>query len=308
MPRGGGGIAPHLPRIFGGEASTIAVDLPEVVEWLTGAGVPAIPLVEVMSVDAGGVVAINANPETIWFAQKPQPGVRKIHLVQSVHGGDEHTVRYTIAQWLAADPWSCAQQLGDVAAEIKSSGGRFALIGAGTELTIQSRGRVGLVYLDDPLVKPGECLSGPAFFELGLGNLKPGGDGVFLVNGYCRAGGMIAGRGPELSMEPEPQEWVQYRHRIAQTGVELHIRDNQLLACLLDGRDIKADIAKWTWGYGLRITECSIGTNAQVLTGVDWSLNSLMNEGAQGMHLGFGLPDDGIHFDFICPGVALVAG
>lgn len=303
-----GGVSQSLPDVFGGEAPIIATDLPEVAEWLTDSGVSSIPLTEVMSITEGAVLAVNATPETIWFAQKSQPGVRKIHLVQSVHGDDNHTVRYTITQWLAADPWACAQRLADIATVIKSSSGRFSLTGLGTDLTVRPRGQVGLIYLDDPLIKPGECVSGAAFFEIGLANLKIGPGSVFLVSGHCRARGMIAARDSVLSAAPEPAEWVEYRRCIAEAGVDLHICDNQLVACLLDGRDIKDEIAKWTGGYGLRITECSIGTNRQVLTGIDWSLNSLMNEGAQGIHLAVGLPDDGMHFDFICPEVALVAG
>ncbi|MBY0443260.1 MAG: hypothetical protein K2Q25_14170 [Mycobacteriaceae bacterium] len=125
------------------------------------------------------------------------------------------------------------------------------------------------------------------------------------MSGHCRASGMIAARDQLLSAAPEPTEWQRYRRTIAQTGVELQIRDNQLVACLVDGHDIKDEVAQWTRSYGLGITECSIGTNSQVLASADWSLNSLMNESAQGIHLGFGLYD-GMHVDFICPEVAVV--
>ncbi|ORW00524.1 hypothetical protein AWC15_08625 [Mycobacterium lacus] len=286
----------------------IAVDIPDLVDWLNSSGVSAIPLAEVMSVTAGAVVAVSATPETVGLALKSQPGVRKIHVVQSVHSGDTHTVAYTIEHLLASDPFVCTQRQADIAAAIKSSGGRIMFTGVGTDLTVRSRGRAGLIHLDDPIIKPGECLSAHSFFEIGLANLRADENSAFLVNGHCRANGMIASRDSELRAGPEPAEWVEHRHQIARTGMDLHIRDNQLAECRLDGRDIKDDIARWTRDYGLRITECSIGTNAQVLTGADWSLNSLMNEGAQGIHVGFGRPVDGIHFDFICPEVALVTG
>jgi len=303
-----GGTRRLLGRIFDGEQPVIAVDLPEVVDWLTDSGISAIGLAEVMSVESGAVVAVSAHPATVGLALKSQPGVRKIHVVQSVHSGDPHTVRYTVAQLLASDPLLCAQRQDEIAATIKSSGGAISFRGVGTDLAVRSRGRAGLIHLDDPIIKPGECLSAHAFFEIGLANLKADEDSAFLVNGHCRAIGMIASRDPRLRAGPEPAEWVQHRGEIARTGVDLHISDNQLVKCVLGGRDIKNDIARWTRDHGLRITECSIGTNPQVLTAGDWSLNSLMNEGAQGIHVGFGRPIDGIHFDFICPEVALVAG
>ncbi|MBY0441582.1 MAG: hypothetical protein K2Q25_05520 [Mycobacteriaceae bacterium] len=300
------GHGERLAHIFDGQTPVIAVDLPAAV--VADSGLPVVPLADVMSITEGAVVAVSSNPDTVALAQKPQPGVRKIHFVQAVHGGDEHTVRYTTMQLLASDPLVCAQRLVELAGEIKLSGGNISFTGEGTELTVRSHGQVGLIYLDDPIIKPGESVSGAVFFEIGLVAGKAAAAGTFLVNGSCRAAGMIASRDRMLSTAPEPAELVQHRREIARIGVDLHIRDNQLVACLLGERDIKDDIARWTRADGLRVTECSIGTNSQVLTGIDWSLNSMLNEGAQGIHVGFGRPVDGIHFDFICPEVALAAG
>ena len=300
-----------LRRIFGGHLPVVAVDLPDVVDWLNACGVAAMPLAEVMSISDGAVLAVNAGLGTVRLAKASQPGVRKLNLLQSFNSGDSAAVRYTIAQFLASDPLVSVQNQADVAAAIKSSGGRIAFVspppGSATELNVQFRGPVGVSRLDDPIIKPGECLAAHHFFESGLSNLGTEEDSAFLVNGYCRASGMIASRHRELSAAPEPAEWTRYRDEIAEGGVELHIRDNQLVECLLGGRDIKSDIARWTGSYGLGVTECAVGTNPDVLSGIDWSMNSLMNEGAQGVHIGFGLLD-GMHFDFICPGVALVAG
>lgn len=294
--------------IFGGRVPVVAVDLPGVVQWLNDSGVSALPLADVMSVGDGAVVAVSAHPDRMALAQSSQPGVRKISLMQSAFDADEHTVRYSISQLLASDPVVCARRQGDIAAAIKSSGGCIAFTGAGTDLTVLSRGRVGLFRLDDPIIKPGECVAAHAFFETGL-VVKAGApeEGAFTVNGSCRAAGMIVSRDQRVRTAPEPPEWVQHRGEIARCGVDLHIRDNELVACLLGGRDIKDDIARWTGADGLRLTEFSIGTNPDVLAGIDWSLNSLMNEGAQGVHVGFGRPATALHFDFICPGVTLVA-
>lgn len=312
---GGSGIPPIAPdsverlaKIFDGVHPLFAIDDQPLVDWLNDSGVRAIPLADVMSVTEGAVIAVNADPANVGLALKSQPGVRKLHVVQSVHSGDKHTVRYTLGHLLASDPLVCVQRQDDVATAIKSSGGRISFTGVGTDLQVRSRGRAGLIHLDDPIVKPGECMSTHAFYEIGLANLRADQESAFVVNGHCHAIGMIASRDSLLRAEPEPVEWVEHRREIAATGVDIHISDNQLVKCLLGGRDIKDDIARWTRDYGLRITECSIGTNAEVLNGTDWSLNSLMNEGAKGIHVGFGRPVDGIHFDFICPEVALVTG
>ncbi|MBY0442429.1 MAG: hypothetical protein K2Q25_09900 [Mycobacteriaceae bacterium] len=288
-------------------APVFAVDLPDVVEWLSHSGIPAVPLTGEMSGVAGAVVAVSAKAETVGLAQRSEPGVRKLRVVQAVHGGDSATVRYTIMQLLSSDPLACVRRQEDIAAAIKSSGRYVQFTGVGAELHVQFPGRAGLMRLGDPIIKPGESLGAAHFFEIGLTN--PGADkgSVFQVNGRCRARGMIAARDQKLSTAPEPAEWGRCRCEIARLGVDLRIQDNQLVECVLDGRDISADIARWTGMHGLGITECSIGVNPQVLADVDWSLNSVMNEGAQGIHIGFGLYD-GMHFDFICPEVGLVSG
>lgn len=306
LTRGGDGLVVRgelLARAFGGLAPVVAVDLPGIREWLTACGVPVVELADVMTITEGAVVAVNAKPESAGFARRPQPGVRKIYIVHSAQDADEHTVRYTIAQLLASDPLVCAQRQGDVAAAIRSLGGCISFTGSGTELTARSRGRVGLIHLDDPIVKPGESIACAPFFEIGIASPEADAIGAVLVNGHCRAAGMIASWDRILSAGSAREELAEYRREIARIGVDLYIHDSELEACLLGGRDIKDDIARWTGTDGLRLTECSIGTNAQVLSGVDWSVNSLMNEGAEGIHIGIGRPPAGIHFDFICPGV-----
>ena len=151
----------------------VAVDLPEVVDWLQNFGVPAMALEDVLSVTQGAVVAVNAKPQTVRLAQRSQPGVRKAHLTQSFHDGDVPTVRYTLAQLLASDPWECVQRQADVASVIKSSSGGMSFVGAGTELTLRFRGPVGLIRAGDPVIQPGECLAAGHFFEIGLANLSP---------------------------------------------------------------------------------------------------------------------------------------
>lgn len=55
-----------------------------------------------------------------------------------------------------------------------------------------------------------------------------------------------------------------------------------------------------------RITEFSVGLNDRLLN-PDWTLNSPLNEGVAGVHLGLGDGYSGIHFDFICPAATMKA-
>ncbi|WP_241162922.1 hypothetical protein [Ralstonia solanacearum] len=51
--------------------------------------------------------------------------------------------------------------------------------------------------------------------------------------------------------------------------------------------------------YHYALTEVAIGTGALPLGRVEWGLNSVLNEGATGIHIGVGNGLNGIHFDFI---------
>ena len=51
---------------------------------------------------------------------------------------------------------------------------------------------------------------------------------------------------------------------------------------------------------GLKLTEFSVGLNNH-LPDPRWELNSPVNEGAAGVHIGIGDGYSGLHFDFVCP-------
>jgi hypothetical protein len=81
----------------------------------------------------------------------------------------------------------------------------------------------------------------------------------------------------------------------------LDIRDGSLIGLIADGEDFTSEIARLTGErLGLRITELSFGLNDQ-LSRPDWTLNSPLNEGVVGVHLGVGDGYSGLHFDFVCP-------
>jgi hypothetical protein len=55
---------------------------------------------------------------------------------------------------------------------------------------------------------------------------------------------------------------------------------------------------------GLKLTEFSVGLNDR-LQNPRWELNSPVNEGAAGVHIGIGDGYSGLHFDFVCPGAVI---
>lgn len=300
------GCAPEIRAIFEGEDPVFAVDVPELQEWLIADGYKAADLADVFSITSGAVVAVSSHASTVGFALKSQPGVRKVHLVQSVLTDEPETVSYAVRQFLSSDPIASTNRQFDASQQVRSTNGEFRFLGDGTELEVRSVGKARMFRLDDPIIKPGECISVHAFFETGLANLRADEQSAFVINGHCHASGMLATRDAQLRQYDEPPEWQARRDLVAHHGADIRIENNMLISLEVAGQDISDEICDQTRDFGRRLTECSIGTNDRVGPNVDWTRNSLMNEGAQGIHVGLGRPVDGMHFDFICPDVRLV--
>lgn len=73
------------------------------------------------------------------------------------------------------------------------------------------------------------------------------------------------------------------------------------------GKDVAAEIRNLTnESYDLMLLEVAFSGNSGIRAAdIDWRINSVMNEGAAGMHIGIGDGVTGAHIDFIAPGVEL---
>jgi hypothetical protein len=79
----------------------------------------------------------------------------------------------------------------------------------------------------------------------------------------------------------------------------MRFRDGSLAQFSVDGTDIAAEVANLAGErLGPRLTEFSFGLNSS-LKDVDWTVNSPLNEGALGVHVGLGDGYSGLHLDFV---------
>jgi hypothetical protein len=92
-------------------------------------------------------------------------------------------------------------------------------------------------------------------------------------------------------------------------AVWLDVSDDVATGLTVGGADCLMTLNELTnEAYTLTVTEFAIGLNHSIRDAVDWSVNSQMNEGMGGMHLGFGDGFTGEHFDVICDHIAEWSG
>ncbi|MGF1646455.1 MAG: hypothetical protein ACFCVF_06000 [Kineosporiaceae bacterium] len=166
----------------------------------------------------------------------------------------------------------------------------------------------------EPELERGEWESIGAYFEVGLvsepdefmANVKPGFhvDGEFLVNGVSVACHRHVSNDVRAM---STAAWTLLRDVHRDGGFPLRITlDHSVVRSIMtgQGRDLVSDLLPHTnAGLGGVLTELSFSTNSTLRPdGIDWTINSQMNEGALGVHVAIGEGLTGAHVDFIATG------
>jgi hypothetical protein len=160
-------------------------------------------------------------------------------------------------------------------------------------------------------IEPGEWVGAASFFEVEMEAFGTA-PSLFCVEGKLSVSGMLTAKAANMTDE------VQLRHDVAVRGVhEFATWGGGVLWCEAnkpvrlgaeDGRAQDHDalldrlLAAAGPAYGANVVEFSIGTNVTRGLDVDWSVNSCMNEGMRGVHIGVGDGACGSHIDFVSAG------
>ncbi|WP_028672265.1 hypothetical protein [Saccharospirillum impatiens] len=148
-----------------------------------------------------------------------------------------------------------------------------------------------------------------AFTEIGLVPNVTSGD--FRKIGYNVNGTMLCS-GVCVAKDRDCKDHVHNLHQSAwslfqtlrltnEFPISLTIDDNRLIcAFTASGMDVTSKISNLMCEpFNTTLLEFAIATNSSITEGVDWSMNSVINESSEGIHIGLG---DGIH----CPHIDLV--
>jgi hypothetical protein len=126
---------------------------------------------------------------------------------------------------------------------------------------------------------------------------------TFSMEGTAHAAGVLAAFDPRCTEAgwKRYEEARELRAEMAKLGaIRLEMKDNVLTGVTAGGRDFTRELLSATNpDHGLQAFEFGIGTNLGVQPGIDWRVNSQLNEGAGVMHIGLGEGITGAHMDFV---------
>ena len=135
--------------------------------------------------------------------------------------------------------------------------------------------------------------------------MKPQDPCPFSFNGTLRISGILTVlRKPNTALPDGLKESLNWlSDRISKKGACLSVKNNIITSFRIDDEEHIKLLDLAAGRRGLRLTEFAVGVNEAIMTNIDYSINSQMNEGISGVHLAIGDGSSGYHIDFLSPTV-----
>lgn len=88
----------------------------------------------------------------------------------------------------------------------------------------------------------------------------------------------------------------------------IDINENTITRLVLDGSDETDILLKMDYGLerSLNFTEIGFGCNKNIEKNVNWQINSIMNQGVYGTHIGIGMAQNSPYIDFISQSIKII--
>lgn len=302
------GLTRNLKTIFAGEQASVVTDDWRLAEWLATSGVPATTFDEIRAGDVEVPRRALAVPLD-WNSVPSRQTLRDTWSATSVlwlplasFSSDLDAAKYSVKMFSEVDVSGSVAMNRRVITRLLMAREEITMSGPDTALkvrlpdTLHLIGRTRVSLLHDEHSTLGN------YFEVGMSPTDMAGhiDASMSVSGVCRIDSVLVAkhreiRGVSASSFSAAAEIADKLRKAC--PFQVTIQDNRIV----DGFGEWADDIDALSGpeRGAALTEVAIGTGAVPLGRVDWSLNSVLNEGATGIHIGIGNGLNGIHFDFI---------
>jgi hypothetical protein len=302
------GLSRNLKSIFAGERAAVVTDDWRLAEWLAARYVPAATFDEIAAGDADVPKRALAVPLD-WNRVPSRQVLRDKWSATSVlwlplasFTSDLETAKYSMEMFSEVDVSQSVAMNRRVITRLLMAREEITMTGPDTALkirlpdTLHSVGRTRVALLHDEHSTLGN------YFEVGMSpaDMAGGIDTSMSVSGVVRVDSVLVAKHREMRRESASSfgaaEALAAKLRRA-CPFQVVIEDNRVV----DGFGEWAEAIHALSGpqYQYALTEVAIGTGALPLGRVEWSLNSVLNEGATGIHIGVGNGLNGAHFDFI---------
>ncbi|WP_454562285.1 hypothetical protein [Pseudomonas sp. AIG] len=145
------------------------------------------------------------------------------------------------------------------------------------------------------------------FFEVHYAHMNPLEPCPFVFSGTLNISGILT-----VLRKPNPElpdglktslKWLS--DRIASEKALLTIKENKITSLTMNKEEHIKLLDLAAGKRGLKLTEFAIGVNESISNKIDYTINSQMNEGVNGVHLAIGDGSSGYHIDFLSPSVSV---
>lgn len=196
---------------------------------------------------------------------------------------------------------------------LRESDGPLSFSGHGCDFTCEIENDVFVMKpKTEVAIPPGEWESIGSYFEVGMvpepEEFRPG----FVVNGELSIPGVAVAHHRQMrdGLEVMAQQSWNLLTRLRHEGkfpLKMTIEESHVVEVRAGNTDVTRELLELTNRQReLVLSEMAISTNVGLQPHlIDWNINSQLNEGAEGIHVGLGDGLTGAHIDFICPGVGL---
>jgi hypothetical protein len=302
------GLIGNMKSIFAGEESTIVTDDWGLADWLAAQDVCVTTFDEIT---AGEVeVPRRALAIPLDWDRVPSRHLLRSHwsatsvlwLPLASFSSDLDTAKYSVDMFSEVDVSKSVAMNRRVITRLLLAREEIKMIGPDTALTIRlpkvlhAVGRTRLELLRDEHTTLGN------YFEVGMSPSDMAGqvDASMSVSGVVRVDTVLVAKHREMRRESAStfQQAADVAEKLRQAcPFQLVVEGNRIVNGFGEWAETIDRLSGPQYGYAL--TEVAIGTGALPLGRVEWSLNSVLNEGATGIHVGVGNGLNGTHFDFI---------
>ncbi|MEH2083605.1 MAG: hypothetical protein V7K89_27630 [Nostoc sp.] len=170
----------------------------------------------------------------------------------------------------------------------------------GSKLNCQLTENIEIANADLEL-EPGWFYSVAEFWESSVVNTKAN-KSSFSVDGIFYFDGILS---QTTTQETKENNWKPLKYLTDQVVNSqekyLRIENNAITQLIIDGQNETSVLLDMSYNLerGLSLTEIAFGVNKKIRETVDWSINSVVNEGIYGTHVGIGMAQKAPHIDFI---------
>lgn len=220
------------------------------------------------------------------------------------------SLRYSCEKLLEINFYSVFAYQSEQLAKLENSANPLLLRNGKTDLKCHFTDNVHFAYPKQLFITPGVPRNVNEYLELHFENLNDSINSCFELEGQLSVSSILFAIAPSRLKTFDIQKQLKARqlfNRVVQSdNVMLTISANKVTSFIINDIEYRDELYLLAGNKkGLELTEFAFGLNKGIKKNIDWSLNSQLNEGVEGIHVGIGDGFSGIHLDFICTEMVL---